>query len=878
MEESDATVRAADSILQGQLPSEQYHDTSQILVQGLSGVAPFQADDVSPKICVDVENPLTAMKSNPDDRASRNLADVAKSRQISAVDESVHKIQLKASVEFSPLDIITFSKDVTDECLAVVRSKDASCCKKVWSIFKIINNFMNREQFFYIDHAICIGFSIYNYVAVHVMSAFDYYTIGMLGVNCTFLWYFSYCRYLNGKDIITLRRSIQLLSHGFQITTVGLIILCHAEDNVIYDDEHHQRHQFVCTQIFLLSNLVRVAWHLLILFKSFLDEILGNFLITRGVVIDIITIFTAPGLISLSLITDITSSDVHDWLVKSLRVDYEVNNITTTTPFYRSLDTSEHKNKLEPVIFFLTLLSSDMLGGMQYYDDQVLPSTEFTCAEEKFIPSYFGLLVMVALTIGMGWSLMVEYCLCKQLKACNVFMFLITNVASRLYGLYTLREYEICLWANYAVIGSASNIHTSWYRLQCCAAVLSVGMLIIYVYYNWSIVRRKQGRLFLEYITFVAYVLCYCPLLPLYQYFVVPVAIKTTTTALSLASGRSLSMTVMRSTSNVGQTFEMTPRSDHIEAAPGEKHNEDITVNEILVPDKNMLAKAVDRFIIFMKKLLRRMLSVIVCVPLILLCLITDYCAVDLQRTLNVCLGVVHEETNIFMHSEFYKSLSCSRHRNKLEPILFFLILLTVDLITFADDVRYQSQTSEFVNGQTCDIYGTLPQASRMRGITGLLFVKGFFLVVEFYFCNQIKMCNCLGFLSASLLARCYFLGQYRTYETYSSCDDSYETHSSLRQSWYMRQLGVTGTTIIILSIFLYDNRVAIRERNYRILSDYVQFYIFLAFYCPLAVVVAAVWTPSLPDKQTEDAAVIAEAITVVNGAVVSPVVDNKGI
>jgi hypothetical protein len=870
MEEGDVAAPAPDAA-----PLAEEQSAPEAAAQVLPGIAVVQADDVCDKVDVDVENPLTATKANTDDWITEGRSDDSKLRQISAVDESVLKIKLKASeVGFSALDIITFSKDVTDECLAVMRSKDASVCKKVWSIFKIINNFMNREAFFYIDHVICIGFSIYNYLAVHVMSAFDYYTIGMLAVNCTFLWYFSYCRYLNGKDIITLRRSIQLLSHGFQITTVGLIILCHEDENVIYDDEHHHRNQFVCTQIFLFSNLVRVAWHVLVLFKSFLDEILGNFLITRGVVIDIITIVTAPALILLSLITDITSSDVHDWLVKSLKVDYEVNNITTTTPFYRSLDTSEHKNKLEPVIFFLTLLSSDMLGGMQYYDDQVLPSTEFICTEEKFVPTYFGLLVVVATTIAMGWSLMVEYCLCKQLKACNVFMFLVTNVASRLYGLYTLREYEICIWANYAVIGSASNVHTSWYRLQCCAAVLSIGMLIIYVYYNWSIVRRKHGRLFVEYMAFIAYVLCYCPLMPLYQYFVVPVALKTTATALSVASGRNFSMTAMRSTSNIGQTLEMAVHNDRIDDALAGKHDDEITVEDFLIRDNITPVKAVERLIIFMKKMFRRMLSVIVCVPLMLLCLITDYCAVDLQRSLNERLGVVHEETNIFMHSVYYKSLSCSKHRNKLEPILFFLILLTVDLITFADDVRYQSQETEFINGQACGVYGTLPLASNMRGFTGLLFIAGFFLMVEFYFCNQIKMCNCLGFLGASLLARFYFLGQYRTYETYSSCDNGYQTHSSLRQSWYMRQLGVTGTTIIILAIFLYDNRVAIRERNYRILSDYVQFYIFLAFYCPLAVVVATVWTPSLSNKQTGDGAVVVKAVTVVNGAVVSPVVD----
>jgi hypothetical protein len=100
---------------------------------------------------------------------------------------------------FSALDMITFSRQVTLDCIDVIKSKDASWTSKFWAIMQIINNFMNRKAFFFVDLAFCLSFCVFNLLDTHLMNALEFYTIGALVVNAVFFWYFSYCRFLNAK-------------------------------------------------------------------------------------------------------------------------------------------------------------------------------------------------------------------------------------------------------------------------------------------------------------------------------------------------------------------------------------------------------------------------------------------------------------------------------------------------------------------------------------------------------------------------------------------------------------------------------------------------------------------------------------------------------
>jgi hypothetical protein len=284
--------------------------------------------------------------------------------------------QQSENVGFSALDILAFSKQVTVECIGVIRSPQASSVQKLWAVARIINNFMNREAFFYIDQLFCVCFCIYNVETTRVTKAFEFYSFGTLFLNCVLLWYFSYCRHLNGKDVITLRRSIQLVSHSFQLCIVGMLIWCHENKNHVYDDDndkddivdgydhqtiHRHPHLFTCTVPFIFANIVRIFWHFTLLFKSLVDEFAGNFLITRGVLVDVITLLVSPPMIAFCLITDICAVDIRSYLIKALSVTFEVNDITCKTPFYLSMKDSQHRNKIEPILFFLIFLSSDLV-------------------------------------------------------------------------------------------------------------------------------------------------------------------------------------------------------------------------------------------------------------------------------------------------------------------------------------------------------------------------------------------------------------------------------------------------------------------------------------------------------------------------------------
>lgn len=351
------------------------------------------------------------------------------------------------AVGFSALDMITFSREVTIECIKVIKSRDTTFLSKLWALIRIINNFMNREAFFYIDLIFCLSFCIYNVVTTRLYAALEFYTLGALVVNAVLFWYFSYCRYLNGKDVITLRRSIQLLSHAFQLTTIGMLVLCREKHNHIVDDDHDDHiynspphpHDFTCTSTFLFSNSVRIIWHGAVLFKTFIDEYVSGYLITRGVLLDVIVIVISPPIIVFCLITDICASDVRSYLVRALNVTVEVNDITGKTPFYVALENSMHRNKMEPILFFLIFLSVDIYYlGIQ---------SGYYCVE-----SFVQLEVFILVLILLGWMLMCEFFFCKQLKYPTLFVFLTLNMGVRLWLLVAERNAELCYY-NYHLKG-----------------------------------------------------------------------------------------------------------------------------------------------------------------------------------------------------------------------------------------------------------------------------------------------------------------------------------------------------------------------------------------------------------------------------------------
>lgn len=96
--------------------------------------------------------------------------------------------------------------------------------EKLIAVMKLLNNWMNSESFFFLDLLFLCGISIFNIIETRVINSPAFYNISSVVVNCMFTWYFCYCRALNSKDVITLRRSIQLLSHLFRLSTLGLVV------------------------------------------------------------------------------------------------------------------------------------------------------------------------------------------------------------------------------------------------------------------------------------------------------------------------------------------------------------------------------------------------------------------------------------------------------------------------------------------------------------------------------------------------------------------------------------------------------------------------------------------------------------------------------
>ncbi len=75
-----------------------------------------------------------------------------------------------------------------------------------------------------------------------------------------------------------------------------------------------------CTAPFIFFNVSKIIWHLLIIFKTIVDEILGGYIITRGVVVDFLTILSVPVFLPISMLMDFSASDLRRELMIKLRV------------------------------------------------------------------------------------------------------------------------------------------------------------------------------------------------------------------------------------------------------------------------------------------------------------------------------------------------------------------------------------------------------------------------------------------------------------------------------------------------------------------------------------------------------------------------------
>jgi hypothetical protein len=328
------------------------------------------------------------------------------------------------------------------------------------------------------------------------MKAFVFYVDGALAINVIFLWYFCYCRYLNGKDIITLRRSIQLLSHSFQISLVGLLVLCKETHDTIVDDDsdydpytevsYQHHHKFHCTGTFLASNALRILWHFTVLIKSVLDEYFGNFLITLGVAVDFATILLSPLLISISLFTDFFAADLRKYLIKLLRVNYEVNDITSNTKFYESLANSKHRPMIEAITFFLILEVTVFYAFVRSYEENIPyhhdddpyyggegHSTSYYGCYDYFNLIYSAVAYIMVSLSGIGWGLMSEFYFCKQLKSCTLLMFLTCNFCCRLYLSVQCGKYVMCKSSYNYRLDDEGNFYSdddySFYRQEAAA-------------------------------------------------------------------------------------------------------------------------------------------------------------------------------------------------------------------------------------------------------------------------------------------------------------------------------------------------------------------------------------------------------------------------
>jgi hypothetical protein len=737
-----------------------------------------------------------------------------------------------AVMEFSVLDVITFSATVTKECVAVLTDPDRTVWAKLWATFRIVNNFMNREAFFYVDLIICVGFSIYNATVTKPMKAFTFYVDGALVINVIFLWYFCYCRYLNGKDVITLRRSIQLLSHSFQISLVGLLVLCNEHHDVIVDDNHSHHHYhhvtFHCTGTFLASNTLRILWHVTVLIKSVLDEYFGSFLITRGVAVDFLTILLSPLLIIISLFTDLFAVDVRRYLISKLSVTYEVNDITSNTKFYQSLTDSKHRTMIESITLFLIL---EVAGLGEFVDNYVdgAPYYEYqyeTCLYYIEIMEPVAIYVMLVLS-AVGWGLMSEFYFCKQLKLSTLFMFLIVNFCCRLGLCILCSQRLLCLVNSHddeegnhddasSFYRRESVVTELWYLSFLLLTIISGGVLATFMWDNAEMLKRQHIWVFVDYFKFVCFVLVYSPLVPMYYYFVVPVASVGTSVVKSVSKQFSFAISLQSFAANTMATPESEGNNSLRDA--GELPTEGTALS---------LSDEGPRYIC------RLILTWVVALPLLPVALITEVCLGDIQSF----FGVHANKTDII-----YEGFQRALRKRKLLPMYFFQILAALNLIDEAK-IRLSASSRYSEEGQFVCLTKLVPVGYAVVGI-------GSALMVEYFLFKEVKFCAAFVFSVANFTAHLYAVIVLRSYYApggrFHSGDDLYSNgtfddyttqSSSVAQMPYDRLIVGLALATAVTALYCYDNFAIIKERQIWVLADYFKLLLFIFVRYPLSVV-----------------------------------------
>ena len=434
---------------------------------------------------------------------------------------------------FTIIIIIIITYQFTIQCYDIIISKENTIIQKLIAMIRLLNNLMNMEQFFYLDLIITLFLSLYSffitrdvannsqfqYQNINTINAqyyydnypymppgISFYFYGNLIVNSYFLWYFSYCRFLNGKDVITLRRSIQFLSHCFQLSSVGLLVLCKERHNYIrdwepvgyncpvdYNNENgcevlYGSVTFICSANILATYTFRVLWHTTILIKTVLDECLSSFIISRGTIIDLLMIFFIPIGSTFSYITNYHAHGFMKDMMKLLSVTYEMNDISRNTKYYNQLTDSYHSKSINILIFFTTI---------QWVVYSILVFTTLS--------SFLSLSCVL---------LMIEYFLCGKNKYGTMVTVFIINIAIAISLYYHNYNYNITdPYYSIQLIG-VENKKFLFYFLA-----IFVLLLVLVVCQNRSHASLYSMPLIVVKSLFLfLYVLVYCPLQPMFSF------------------------------------------------------------------------------------------------------------------------------------------------------------------------------------------------------------------------------------------------------------------------------------------------------------------------------------------------------------------------
>jgi hypothetical protein len=722
---------------------------------------------------------------------------------------AIHAATAAATMEFSALDVITFSAAVSKECLVVIRDPNRTVWAKIWATCKIVNNFMNKEGFFYMDMVICVAFSIYTATITTPMKAFEFYRYGPLAVNLVFLWYFSYCRYLNGKDVITLRRSIQLISHSFQISMVGLLVLCKEHNDHVTDDHVHKEQlyhvDFHCTGTFLASNALRIIWHVIVLLKSILDEYFGSFLITRGVAVDFITIVASPVLIMIALFTDISAAGMRQKLIITLGVNYEVNNITAKTEFYQSLDNSSHRLTLEAVAFFIFVESTgywyawwnyerDLSGN---FDDIIINGPCSVRVNEAFMIALFGMVVM----FSAGWCLSCEFFLCQQIKLCSFFFFLTVNIGTRICLCFYL---DTVCHHHYRNDDVQLVTTQHWYLVFLLMTIVSGIAWLLFMWDNRGGLRRRHMWIVTDYFKFVCFVLIYSPLVPMYLYFVVPVA----------ASAGPVIVHVSRQIST-GISLKSFPTEPHPAEDSLPPSNSPIMALSAASPIQStpVVADASKIYIQDDTNLYRLVLSWVLGLLIMPLGLITEVGLQDIQSFLKITSA---------QKSTPYDAFQDAFENRKFFVFYFFLFMTMMEVILIENTHMAAAACSTIDIGRLKNvIFGGYAVIS-----------MGSVLLLEYIVWKRVKCCGAFWFLWANVAVRALALHALSSNQLCEIDDDYSEVEM---RPEYVRLMAGFILSAIFTVTFCYDNAAGIWKRHVWLLMDYFRLLWFLLVIFPMS-------------------------------------------